>query len=72
LVLSIIMGRRPAASLGTRESVWRHPRVWGVDWGWLKGQARNRWTGSEHAARGDPMILRVLGTIWNMNAAVSR
>ena len=50
----------------------RHPRVWGVGFGQLKGQARNRWTGSEHAARKDLMILKVTGLIWSMNAALSR
>jgi hypothetical protein len=28
--------------------------------------------GSEHAARNDPMILKVVGLIWNTNAALSR
>jgi len=50
----------------------RHPRVWGVGFGWLKGQARNRNHGSEHAARKDLMILKVVRLIWSTNAALSR
>src|SRR4029078_2283829 len=71
--LSIIKGRSPALIGQERAKVsWRHPRVWGVGFGWLKGQARNRWTGSEHAARSDPVIPWVVGFIWNANAALSR
>jgi hypothetical protein len=36
------------------------------------GQARNRKTGSEHAARKDLMILKVTTVIWNTYTPLSR
>jgi hypothetical protein len=72
MVLSIIKGRLPAVIARSARGVRDTQRVWGVGFGQLKGQARNRWTGSEHAARKDLMILKVTSLIWNTNAALSR
>ena len=72
MCLSIMKAGARRLQPGAREGCLRHPRVWGVGFGWLKGQARNRWTGSEHAARDDPVIPWVVQSIWNTNTALSR
>jgi len=64
--------KRPGGIAGTRDGCLETPACRGRRWRLAEGASQKPLGGSEHAARDDLMILKVLWLIWSTNAAVSR
>jgi hypothetical protein len=72
MVLSTMKSRHPAMFARSARGVSETPACLGRRLWLAKGASQKPLQGSEHAARNDLMILKVVALIWNSNTADSR